>query len=546
MPKYKRTFASERSETQEELRTRFKEINILQGLIRELEGSLEIEAVLQKLVSALQRAFPTAVNFAYTIPAADNRKPRDILYLYARTKIGRKYLDAIRANPPLTLDQVTQKMWLQEKFIAKFIEGKRDNAYKGTPKSILTFPLMVSGETISVISISSPEPDRFQEEDVFLLSTIIDTATNTIARLRRLLESEQSRMQVLVNSLSNGVVMFNLGRQITVANPVAKRISGHTLNGKPLEEFTAVFENAPIDKKVDSTLTRGKEEKIEEAKIGKSIYEMFITPARDYGKNVIGGAIILHDITRMKEIDRMKTEFVSVASHQLRTPLAAIKLFGGMLMNPKVGPLNKLQKEYMENIQESVEQMIVLVDDLLNVSRLEAGRLAVVPKQTNMAAMIKSIIKESTPAANEKNCALIFKKPQGASKVRLDPVLIRQVIHNLVSNAIKYSNKPHAKVTITLEKKSKVYKVSVQDKGIGITRKEQLRIFERFFRGEEAMKIQGRGTGLGLYVAKMILEAGGGKIWFESKGRNKGTTFYVTMPREGTKTRKKNASSPAK
>lgn len=193
--------------------------------------------------------------------------------------------------------------------------------------------------------------------------------------------------------------------------------------------------------------------------------------------------------------------------------------------------------------------MIALVNDLLNVSRLETGRLKIEPKPTQIEDFIQSIIDEAVPMANSHKCKIIFQKPKKKlPKIPVDPTLMRQVIHNLITNAIRYSPKKEGRVIITLKqvtidnlqltKKEKVkgqVLISVADSGVGIPEEAQSRIFEKFFRADNAIKAEAEGSGLGLYVAKMIMEASGGKIWFESppKGNKTGAIFYASLPIKG-------------
>ncbi len=249
-----------------------------------------------------------------------------------------------------------------------------------------------------------------------------------------------------------------------------------------------------------------------------------------------GGLVgICWDITKEKEVDRQKTEFVSLASHQLRTPLTAIKLFSEMLASKDVGKLNATQKDYVESVQESTKRMITLVNDLLNVSRLETGRLKITPVPTDFVALIKDAIKEVEPWAKAKNCAIIFKSPTSEfDKVSLDQALMREVITNFLSNAIRYAGKVKPKVVVKLEKNKKELVLGVEDNGIGIPKEVQPRIFQKFFRADNAIKQVADGSGLGLYVVKMIMESGGGRVWFASEG-GKGTIFYAAIPLSGMK-----------
>jgi signal transduction histidine kinase len=238
-------------------------------------------------------------------------------------------------------------------------------------------------------------------------------------------------------------------------------------------------------------------------------------------------------LIRQKEIDKMKTEFVSVASHQMRTPLSAIRWYGEMLLGGDAGKMNVEQKEFVGQMHDSSIRMIKLVNSLLNVSRIESGRIIVDPVLSDLGDIIDGVLDEMYPRVQEKNQKIIFSKCSKLPKISVDPRLVREVYVNLLSNAIKYSSKKSLiSIDITMSKSSIISKI--EDNGYGIPKKQQKDIFERFFRADNVINKNQDGTGLGLYITKSILEASGGKIWFESE-EGKGTTFWFSLPRKGVK-----------
>lgn len=236
---------------------------------------------------------------------------------------------------------------------------------------------------------------------------------------------------------------------------------------------------------------------------------------------------------KLREVDRMKTEFVSIASHQLRTPLSAIKWFLEMLLDGDAGKINKEQRDFLQQAFDSNTRMISLVNGLLNVSRLEAGRIAIEPVPTDLVKLCQVIINESKPLISAHHLKFKFTKPAKIDKINIDPKLISQVVANLLSNGIKYTpGKGKVELKISIEKPN--IKISVVDSGMGIPRNQQSKLFQKFFRADNAVSKETEGTGLGLYVAKSVVEASGGKIGFNSE-ENKGSTFWFTLPLSGSK-----------
>ena len=229
----------------------------------------------------------------------------------------------------------------------------------------------------------------------------------------------------------------------------------------------------------------------------------------------------------------MKTEFVSIAAHQLRTPLSAIKWTLRMILDGDLGKVPKSQKEFLQKTYQSNERMIRLINDLLNVTRIEEGRFLYNVQNEDIIELTEKVIVPLKELAQHKSLKFDFKKPkQKIPKVKIDKEKISLAVQNLVDNAIHYTQKGSIEVSIKFSQEKKEILFSVRDTGIGIPKSQRKRVFSRFFRAANAIKTETEGTGLGLFIAKNIIEAHGGKIWFESE-ENKGTTFYFTLPVKG-------------
>jgi PAS domain S-box-containing protein len=236
---------------------------------------------------------------------------------------------------------------------------------------------------------------------------------------------------------------------------------------------------------------------------------------------------IIRDMSRWKELDRLKSEFLSMASHQLRTPLTAIKWAADVFLKNNDNKLKKDDRAFLEQIFESNERMIKLVNDVISVSKIEAGQKIVnVRKNSNVCEIIKNVIAELIRQATEKKIKILSRLCE-CPKLLVDPDKIFIVFENILNNAIKYSPEKST-VNIGYERNKNNYIFCIKDRGAGIPKSQQKKVFEKFFRGQNISSAEA-GTGLGLYIAKAIVEAHGGKIWFKSK-LNKGTTFYISLP----------------
>jgi PAS domain S-box-containing protein len=414
--------------------------------------------------------------------------------------------------------------------------GKKPNLLKLDILKENCFVLKYSNENLGAICFYTDK--KISSEIEILLGALMLTVSVFISGIMSSLKSQQSKIKSLVNSVNNGIIMFDEKEDLVLINPAAMNLAGIDDKKEDLGGFFEAIKKEGYDlkEKLDSCSRKGETIILNEIKVGNKIIEFIISPVKNDVGKIMGSVVIMHDITQIKQIDNMKTEFVSVASHQLRTPLTAIKLFTEMLMGEQVGKLKEDQKKYLNNIYQSTDRMVRLVNDLLNVSRIESGRLSIIPESTFMENFISIIISEVQPLAQAKKCKIEFLKPKKKlAQISIDQNLMRQVIHNLIINSIKYSRVKGGFVSIELKEYNKGdILIKISDNGIGIPRDKQERIFQKFFRADNAVKSETEGTGLGLYVSKMIVKSSGGKIWFESV-ENKGTTFYVTLPKKGMK-----------
>lgn len=243
-------------------------------------------------------------------------------------------------------------------------------------------------------------------------------------------------------------------------------------------------------------------------------------------------------IAKMKKVDTMKTEFVSLASHQLNTPLSTINWITDLLLTDQDDPLTTGQKKYVEGVAVASGRMVNLVDALLNVSRIEMGTFAVTPVSVNLGEVVQSLLAELDHQIKDKKLSVEKEIDSSIPAIPADESLVRIIFQNLLTNAVKY-NTPGGTLAVKIARNPAfphmIYS-EVRDTGLGVPKKDQARIFQKLFRADNARTKIADGNGLGLYIVKAIIESVGGTIWFESE-ENKGTTFSFTLPLEGMKAR---------
>ncbi|MEK7635091.1 MAG: MASE3 domain-containing protein [Patescibacteria group bacterium] len=283
---------------------------------------------------------------------------------------------------------------------------------------------------------------------------------------------------------------------------------------KTIKEDKKTFAGEIINKRKDGTLYDA---------------DIRVSPILDDKGNVRFFVGIERDITHEKEIDRAKTEFISLAAHQLRTPLSTISLTSEMLLKGVTGKISREGKKYLRNICFEIKDMAEMIEIFLNVSRIEMGGFQVNTESLSLIDVIEKTIKIMLPLIEKKN--ITFKKNYSKKPLvmNLDRKVMDAILENLFSNSIKYTHKG-GEIKIKVQEKSKEVIIELLDSGIGIPKKEQSKIFTKLFRAGNVTQTKTGGSGLGLYLVKKLVDQSGYKIWFKSK-ENKGTTFFLSIPK---------------
>lgn len=270
-------------------------------------------------------------------------------------------------------------------------------------------------------------------------------------------------------------------------------------------------------------------ELVNKKKNGETYFaEINITPVLDIKGEVEFYVGIERDITYIKEMDKVKNDFISLASHQLRTPLSSIKWLCELFWQEDTSKLSENQKETVAKVQGENERLIKLVNSLLNVSRIESKKINLNPSPTDISKLVQNIIDTFKKQLADRRQTIEISFPETDTELIIDEKLVGEAISNLLSNASKYTQ-PDGRLWVKGKISDSEYVISITDSGIGIPINDQRRIFEKFFRAKNANQTLTDGNGLGLYFVKWVAEQHGGRVWFEST-ENVGTTFYLTFP----------------
>lgn len=342
-------------------------------------------------------------------------------------------------------------------------------------------------------------------------------------------EFDKERILAVIDSLIDGLLVFDINAKVLLVNQAIRKFFGleeKEILGKSIVDFSD-FSGI---KYLFYLLGKGiREVYKKELKIKDDlILEVTSTPILIDGQK-IGTIVILHDITREKAVERMKTEFVTIAAHQLRTPLSEIKWVFNALLREKSLELNETQKEIIKQGYHSIERFTSLINDLLKSVEVEEGRYVYKFEPLDIEETIQKALDSFEEKIKEKELQFEFKiSSKKLPKIKADKERITIVFENLIDNAIRYTPKG-GMIVLNLQLREKEIEFSIKDSGIGIPEREQKDVYKKFFRASNALKTETEGSGLGLYIAKNIIEAHKGKIYFTSK-EGEGTTFYFTLP----------------
>jgi two-component system phosphate regulon sensor histidine kinase PhoR len=334
-----------------------------------------------------------------------------------------------------------------------------------------------------------------------------------------LLRSEQERVQLetILTEIENGVIVVDHSQRLLLINQTA--MDGLGVEGDCLGlPAGRVFRDPKLLSLMNAAEDQTKREELELS--DGRVFSAQRTPIEGLGQ-----AIVTQDITHLKELDRIKSDFVTTVSHDLRSPLTAI--LGYIELVERAGPVNELQKEFINRVQSSVQQISSLISDLLDLGRIEAG-LDTTKEMIDISLLAKEAMVAIEGAAHQSQVNFVGSIDKGMGQVFGDPIRLRQMIGNLLDNAVKYS-KPGGKVEFTAHSEDEQVILRVSDTGPGIPRSEQPFLFNRFFRASNVPE-DVPGTGLGLSIVKSILDNHNGRIWVDSKV-SEGTTFTVVLPK---------------
>ena len=551
-------------ETFGQLKSERDRVDLLFNFARQLASSLDLNRVLNESLQMLARTIGVTKGAILLVsPATDNLIYRAALGRAeplpregkeTNFKIGMGLAGyVLETREPMIIANVTDDdIWLPD-------EVEQDNL------SVIAVPLISGFDALGALLLFHSEMDYFTQDHLSLLTaaapliatsisnadlfTLITDQAERVGTLFSRVRVEAGKNEAIIAGIADGVLVVDLEQTIQLINPAAIKILGIFYSNPKEQPLDKIFSTIESSSEIEvarqlyeiilSQQQRGTDQEPVTARINiddKVIVVSLSTISFGSDHNAPPNTlVVLRDISREAELDRIKDEFISTVSHELRTPMTSIKGYLDLLVGEKVGSLTDMQHKFLKTIQNNADRLTTLVNDILEISGLDAGKIKLDFQPIDMAQLTHSVVNSFDYQIANKTLNVTINTPEYLPPAYADESRVSQVLINLVSNAIKYS-RPSDSITIRIRPVKHLLEVTVQDTGLGISKEDQKQIFERFFRAERDADSLVDGTGLGLSIAKMFVELMGGEIWVESE-LGLGSRFGFTLPIDQTHNR---------
>ncbi len=528
-------------------------------ILTEVSASLDLDRALSRTLALLNEAVGAEQGTIMLLHAEDNSLHYQAGYGY------------LTGKQPTEGGGFTLKVgeglagWVLESREAALVEdlhkdshwvktGKTSNQHR----SSIVAPLLVGEDVIGVLMVFHRQVGFFGPERLGLVKAIASQVAIAInnahlyelirdqaERLGSMLRKEQeeaSRSQAILEAVADGVVVTNPGNAISFFNDSAARIldlDAGKVGGQSLDTFGGIFGKAAAtwkqtisDWSTQPASYQPGDSYAEQLELEDGRIALVHVAPVILQDDFLGTVSIFRDITHEVEVDRLKSEFVATVSHELRTPMTSIRGYVDILLMGAAGALNENQTHFLQIVKNNTERLNILVDDLLDISRIEAGRITLSPKALDLRQVAEDVLADITRRSKEEKKSMVFSldAEKDIPSVLGDEERVRQVLGNLVDNAYHYTPE-NGQVTVHIEAMNgSEVQVDVIDSGVGIPVDDQERVFDRFYRGEDPLVLATPGTGLGLAIVRQLVEMHNGRIWVDSEGEGKGSKFSFTLP----------------
>lgn len=538
------------------MKHRMYEVSILREIGERIGYSLDVRKIVEIISGSLGKLLPySTVAFMLPHPSAEDRL---FFRIALAESVSKGFISEVRGRMLIAFTALFGKSYNDKDIEESITGGLTDSTSKEKVNSFFNVPVVINNRPAGILTVASTRPGLYKKsEDVEILYTITSQASEAVSKLQTVLEIEKGKLNAMVASMADGVLMVDSREQIMVINPQTKTLL-NLKNESPsiFDVLDALSDRLDLRAKISESVRQDTLVVENEIEMNEHFFQILITPVKDNKNQPIGSVVLFHDITHEKELEKMREDFTSMMVHELRSPLTGIRSIASLLQTERIKNEQQKYQQFVNLITSNSNSMLDLVNDLLDIAKLEAGKFEVFKKPGDLRKIIDDRLESFQTLAKEKR--LMIEKqilPEVPAQIFLDEVKIGQVLNNLLSNAIKFTEEG-GKITVAAFVCSKMQDipgaaaarnlswkgmhhglicpadsvvVSVTDTGMGIAASEISKLFNKFQQLASSAKSEKKGTGLGLVIVKGIVEAHGGEVGVFSE-QGQGTTFYFTLP----------------
>lgn len=549
-----RRIRSRLEEREVHLRQRMYELSILRELGERIGYSLNVHKIVDIISGSLGNllAYSTV---AYMLPQEEGRL---LFNITLEESVSKHFIREVQDRMLRACSALFNRNYTQKDIEESIAGVVTDPENKAQVQSFFNVPVVINNKPAGILTVASTRPGLYKTSDeVEILYTIVNQASEAVAKLENVLEMEKGKLNSMVASMADGVIMVDKANHLTVTNPAALAMLGLP-NTQPdiFAVLDAVSGKLDLRTKIEESLKLDRLIVEEELALNNHFLQVLISPVKDKKGEPLGSVVLFHDITKEKELEKLREDFTSMMVHELRSPLTGIRSISSLLRNEDIKNNPQKYQEFINLITSNSTSMLDLVNDLLDVAKLESGKFEVFKRPTDLRLLIQQRIESFAGLAAESKLVLEQKVfPEVPASLPLDDTKLAQVLNNLLSNAIKFTpaggkillsafvckqdqdlaqqsrelGLPWAGLHHGVSCPVNSVVVNVSDTGPGIAQTEIGKLFNKFQQLSSAARSEKKGSGLGLVIVKGIVEAHGGQVGIFSE-EGKGTTFYFFLP----------------
>lgn len=534
-----------------EMQRRMYEVSILKELGERIGYSLNVQKIVDVITGSLRRLLPYST-VSYMLLGDEGRI---IFHCVLEESVNKKFVDDVRFRMVGSLEALLDRQVKPEDLDESISGTVTDETNKKTVQSFFNIPVVINNSPVGILNIASTEDGLYKEDEITILYTIMNQASTAVSKLENILSQEKGKLNAMVESMADGVFMVDIRNRLLVINPAAQEmLSIKKAQPNMFDILDALSSRIDIRTKIEESMRTGKLNVEEKFPIGNKVLRILISPVKDGENKPLGAVVLFHDITKETAIEKLREDFTSMMVHELRSPLTGIRSIANLLREDKIKNEQRKYQEFIDLIVTNSASMLDLVNDLLDVAKLESGKFQVMKKSTNISNLIKMRVESFRTLAADGGLQLDIKEDPNVPPMNIDETKVGQVLNNLLSNAIKFTKAGKITVSAFVVKTNEdlvnkvasmgmiwpglkdspkfsedVLLMAVSDTGMGIPESEMSKLFNKFTQLEQSAASEKKGTGLGLVISKGVVEAHGGIISVVSQ-QNAGTTFYFTLP----------------